>query len=45
VTSLAGFTFDFGVDPKTKTTVPSAGGGAAAGGAGGNFQPGMVKSN
>lgn len=45
VTSLAGFTFDFGVDPKTKTTVPSAGGGAAAGGAGGNFQPGMVKRN
>lgn len=39
VTSLAGFTFDFGVDPKTKTTVPSAGSGAPAGGAGGMVGP------
>lgn len=43
VTSLAGFTFDFGVDPKSRTTIP--GQGAPAGGAGGSFQPGMVKSN
>jgi len=39
VTSLAGFTFDFGVDPKTRTTIPSAGNGASAGGAGGKVGP------
>jgi hypothetical protein len=39
VTSLAGFTFDFGVDPKTRQTIPNAGGGASAGGAGGSVGP------
>jgi hypothetical protein len=39
ITSLAGYGFDFGVDPKTKTTIPNAGTGAAAGSAGGQVGP------
>jgi hypothetical protein len=34
VTSLAGFTFDFGVDPKSRQVVPNPTGGSAAGSSG-----------
>jgi hypothetical protein len=43
ISSLAGFTFDFGVDPKTKKTIPSAGSGAPAGGGGGRVGPDNVQ--
>lgn len=43
VTSLAGFSFDFGVDPKSRQTIPNAGGGAAAGGSGGQVGPRGIK--
>jgi hypothetical protein len=48
VNSLAGFTFDFGVDPKTKTTTPGYSGGGLPGGGGmtpnfGNFNPSLRK--
>lgn len=45
ITSLAGFGFDFGVDPKTRQTIPNAGSGAAAGSAGNAVNPNGVKSN
>lgn len=41
ISSLAGFSFDFGVDPKTRQTVPNPAGGAPAGGAGGFNNPNM----
>jgi hypothetical protein len=39
VTSLAGFTFDFGVDPKSRQVVPNPTGGSAAGSSGGMAGP------
>lgn len=40
VNSLAGFTFDFGADPKSKTVVPGySGGGIPGGGSGGMTKP------
>jgi hypothetical protein len=39
VTSLAGFTFDFGVDPKSRQVVPNPTGGSAAGSSGGMVGP------
>lgn len=49
VNSLAGFTFDFGADPKSKTVVPGYTGGGTPGGYGpaqmnfGNFNPQLRK--
>ena len=40
VNSLAGFTFDFGADPKSKTVVPGYTGGGIPGGGGGMTKPG-----
>lgn len=49
VNSIAGFPFDFGQDPKTKTTLPGYGGGGIPGtgsGAGGGFSyPGKMQQN
>lgn len=42
INSLAGFTFDFGVDPKSRTVIPSSGGAAA--GSAGNFNTGVRKN-
>jgi hypothetical protein len=39
ISSLAGFNFDFGVDPKTRQTIPTAGTSAAAGSGGGAIGP------
>jgi len=40
INSLAGFTFDFGSDPKSKTVVPGYNGGGIPGGGGGMTKPG-----
>lgn len=40
VYALSGVSFDFGVDPKTKTTVPGGGGFPPGGGGGSPFDPG-----
>jgi hypothetical protein len=44
VNSLAGFTFDFGADPKTKTVVPGYTGGGIPGGGGRMTAPGSTNT-